>query len=107
MWQTNSKPKLVLQINKYRLKLEKERFYCGYNSTIDPSIANSFSAAAYRFGHSQIRDLMSRYGKRYLNKHAPVHTDDYFDPASMYDVSHGGMDGLIRGVKDRSQKVDG
>ena len=37
VWQTNSKPKLVLQINKYRLKLEKEGLYYGYNSSIDPT----------------------------------------------------------------------
>ena len=37
VWQTNTKPKLVLQINKYGLKLEKEGFYYGYNSSIDPT----------------------------------------------------------------------
>ena len=45
---------------------------------------------------------MSRYGKRYLKKHTPVHTEDYFDPASMYDVLHRGVDGLIRGLVKRS-----
>lgn len=37
VWQTNTKPKLVLQINKYGLKLEKEGLYYGYNSSIDPT----------------------------------------------------------------------
>ncbi|KAJ7374154.1 hypothetical protein OS493_009494 [Desmophyllum pertusum] len=95
-------------IDRYGLKLEDKGFYTGYNSSIDPSIASSFAAASFRFGHSQIQDLMSRYGKKYQKKYAPFPTKDYFNPAQMYDVSHGGIDGLIRGlVKDHSQKVDG
>ena len=103
-----NKLELVFQIEKFGLKLENDGFYHGYDSSIDPSIGSSFSAAAYRFGHSQIRDLMSRYGERYTKKHAPVHTDNFFDPAPIYDLSQGGVDGLIRGLaKDHSQKVDG
>lgn len=96
------------QIDGYGLKLENEGFYNGYDSSVDPSIANSFATAALRFGHTQIRDLMSRYSSMYYRKKASVRTDDYFDPAPSYGVSQGGIAcGLIRGlVKDHSQKVD-
>jgi hypothetical protein len=34
--------------------------YPGYNETIDPSIANVFATAAYRFAHLAIQPTLSR-----------------------------------------------
>ena len=37
----------------------------GYNPFIDPTIPNSFATAAYRFGHSLIRDKLDRLDKNF------------------------------------------
>lgn len=39
--------------------------YPGYNSSVDPSIANVFSTAAYRFGHLAIQPFLSRLDANY------------------------------------------
>lgn len=36
-------------------------YFTGYNSSINPSIYNEFGTAAFRMGHSMIRQTLSRY----------------------------------------------
>ena len=42
-------------------------FLVGYDSSVNPSIANSFATAAYRFGHSLLVGTFKRYDKRFNN----------------------------------------
>lgn len=44
---------------KYNLKLKKERFSYSYDSSINPATKNVFNAAAFRFGHSQVRNCLN------------------------------------------------
>lgn len=39
--------------------------YPGYNEMIDPSIANVFATAAYRFAHLAIQPMLSRLDSNY------------------------------------------
>ena len=48
----------VLEI--FELQLLPQGYYPGYNSTINPTIANAFAAAAFRFGHSLVKSGISR-----------------------------------------------
>ena len=49
----------VLEI--FELKLHPRGYYDGYNSSVNPAIANAFGAAAFRFGHSLVKNSISRY----------------------------------------------
>ncbi|XP_064107277.1 peroxidase-like [Macrobrachium nipponense] len=75
-----------------------------YNPTVDATITNSFSTAAYRFGHSEIRDSIL-----HLKENGKTEEDDlstyFFDPFDLYDLH--GMGDLARGEsRTHSKMVD-
>jgi peroxidase len=45
--------------------LDRDEYFTGYDETINPSIANEFSSAAFRFGHTMIRNSFSRAGPKH------------------------------------------
>ena len=53
----------VLEI--FELKLMAKGFYDGYNDTVNPTISNAFAAAAFRFGHSLVKNTISRCSKQF------------------------------------------
>ena len=48
----------VLEI--FELKLLPRGYYRGYNDSVNPTVANAFGAAAFRFGHSLVKNSISR-----------------------------------------------
>jgi peroxidase len=48
----------VLEI--FELKLLPRGYYRGYNDSVNPTVANAFGAAAFRFGHSLVKSSISR-----------------------------------------------
>lgn len=44
----------------FELKLQENDFFNGYDSRVNPAIANSFATAAYRFGHSMVPNSFIR-----------------------------------------------
>ncbi len=44
--------------------LSTSQYYTGYDSSVNPAIANDFAASAFRFGHSLIIDDLFRYGAK-------------------------------------------
>lgn len=52
----------------FGLNLEKKGFYSNYKPRINPSIANSFATAAFRFGHSLVQSSFIRFDV----KHRPL-----------------------------------
>ncbi len=81
--------------------------YRGYNPEIDASIANSFSTAAYRFGHSALSEQILRLdagGNEIGAGHLDL-KDAFFSPQRL--VTEGGIDPLLRGLAAQtSQRVD-
>lgn len=49
----------------FDLEPKRSGYYNRYNSTINPNIANSFSTAAYRFGHSLVQRGFSRCDRQH------------------------------------------
>lgn len=72
--------------------------YQGYNAFIGSSIPNSFSAAAYRFGHSLVRDTFDRLDRDYRRLSiGPLPLQQaFFNPISYFESS--GTDPILRGL---------
>lgn len=86
--------------------------YDGYDSSVDPTIANEFSTAAYRFGHTMLSDTLLRLdsdGNEIDAGHLEL-KDAFFD--SQHILDHG-IDSLLRGVASQAaneidnQVIDG
>ncbi|CAK6961489.1 eosinophil peroxidase [Scomber scombrus] len=73
--------------------------YKGYDPEVDPSIANAFAAAAFRFAHVTVQPVVSRLGPGYTanSQHPslPLHHSLF---ASWRVVQEGGIDPVLRGL---------
>ncbi|WP_339732252.1 peroxidase family protein [uncultured Gimesia sp.] len=80
--------------------------YIGYDSTVDPSIANEFSNAAYRFGHTMLSSELLR-----LDENGNVADEGniallnaFFNPS---ELEVNGIDSLLRGATvNVAQEID-
>lgn len=75
-----------------------------YDVTVDPSISNEFSAAAYRLGHSMLSATLLRYNKAGNKKVSTALKDAFFNPNLIH--KGGGMS-ILRGLAaQQAQEVD-
>lgn len=51
-------------------------YYQGYDPSVNPSLANEFSTAVLRFGHSSIHYLLSRYDSASNNLGSDINLND-------------------------------
>lgn len=81
--------------------------YRGYNPDIDPNISNSFSTAAYRFGHSALSDTLlrlNRKGEPIRWGHLPLR-NAFFAPWRI--AAEGGIEPILRGLAaQQCQTID-
>ncbi|XP_015278580.1 PREDICTED: thyroid peroxidase, partial [Gekko japonicus] len=73
--------------------------YKGYNHTVNPSVANVFSTAAFRFAHTAIHPVIKRLNAQYQNDpNLPnLHLHEvFFTPWRL--IKEGGLDPLLRGM---------
>ena len=80
--------------------------YRGYNSSVDASIANIFSTAAYRYGHSALNSTLQRideFGQQSVYGHLALR-EAFFNPSR---IIEGGIDPVLRGLAEQAaQAVD-
>lgn len=83
--------------------------YAGYDPTVNPGVANEFSTAAYRFGHSTLSSTLKRLDAQFEPVAAgPLPLEQaFFNPGLLLDSSLGGIEAILRGlVRQRGQEVD-
>ncbi|MEQ2236972.1 hypothetical protein ILYODFUR_018167 [Ilyodon furcidens] len=80
--------------------------YPGYNRNVDPSIANVFATAAYRFAHLAIQPVLFRLDANY-REHPQFPSvplfKAFFTPWRI--IFEGGVDPLLRGLLGRPAKL--
>ncbi|XP_046739892.1 uncharacterized protein LOC124407631 [Diprion similis] len=93
-------------IKIFDLEIKRKGYYQGYDSTVNPNIANGFAAAAYRFGHSLVQHSFVRYdtNHRPIFNNVTIH-DEFNNPVNLHTV--GALDRLLLGlINQPSQRRD-
>ena len=81
-------------------------FFNGYDPNEDATTFNSLAAAAFRMGHSLIRESFGQFSKDFIRL-GEVKTTRFFDPSSLYKLENNGIDGLHLGlVREQAQEFD-
>ncbi|XP_062273836.1 eosinophil peroxidase-like [Scomber scombrus] len=81
--------------------------YPGYNETLDPSIANVFATAAYRFAHLMVQPFIFRLDEHYKEHKdypSPMLHRAFFTPWRI--IFEGGLDPILRGLVGRQAKLN-
>ncbi|XP_050068347.1 uncharacterized protein LOC126556858 [Anopheles maculipalpis] len=79
----------------FDLELETSGYYRNYDANVNPTIANEFSAAAFRFGHSLIQSTYMRADRhhRFIANNVSLHEDtsegDFGGPGSLHRLLRG------------------
>ncbi|XP_061499351.1 uncharacterized protein LOC1274394 [Anopheles gambiae] len=79
----------------FDLELETSGYYRNYDANVNPTVANEFSAAAFRFGHSLIQSTYMRADRhhRFIANNVSLHEDtsegDFGGPGSLHRLLRG------------------
>ncbi|XP_076311583.1 salivary peroxidase/catechol oxidase-like [Tachypleus tridentatus] len=89
----------------FDLLLKPDGFSNCYNPLINPSIANGFASAAYRYGHSLVQGIIKMVDKTSTVVNELPLSSVFFNPMHMY--SPGSVDNLLRGLfRQPAQQFD-
>nr|XP_027793567.1 thyroid peroxidase [Marmota flaviventris] len=80
--------------------------YEGYDPTMNPTVSNIFSTAAFRFGHAAVHPLVRRLDAGFQEQASlprlPLR-DAFFSPWRL--IQEGGLDPIVRGLLARPAKL--
>jgi len=78
--------------------------YSGYDDTVNPSISNEFSTAAYRVGHTMLSSELQRINNDGTSAGSISLRDSFFNPQ---EITDNGIDSLLLGLaSQKSQTID-
>ncbi|KAF5294389.1 hypothetical protein FQR65_LT10754 [Abscondita terminalis] len=93
-------------IKLFDLELESKGYFKGYSTKINPAVANSFSTAAFRFGHSLVQRSFIRTDKKHrmIRNNVTLHQEQQ----NIENIwSFGSLDRLVLGLTNQPiQKRD-
>ena len=87
-------------IDIFELKLKPSGYQRDYNATLNPTLANAVATAAFRFGHSLVRNSLSRCTKDWkeLPFFVKLHKE-FNDPSNIHNL--GSVDRLLLGLMSK------
>uniref|UniRef100_A0A7E4VCM2 Chorion peroxidase n=1 Tax=Panagrellus redivivus TaxID=6233 RepID=A0A7E4VCM2_PANRE len=84
---------------RYDLTPKKTGYYEEYNDNCDASISQEMSTAAFRFGHTLIRNHFPRLNSFYKKSSSPIDLKVTFNNASvLYDEAGGHLESMLMGL---------
>ena len=97
-----------LYTRRYNLAMARSGYFYGYDASVDASVTNEFTTAAFRFGHSMINDQLSRPSPDWSVEDKPIQMKDaMFNPESFLNQTHSSVNPILRGLcADMSLKAD-
>lgn len=97
----------IFQRKRANILLEPSgNYFNDYDPQVNPEIINAFATAAFRMGHSMIRDEFGQFDRQFRQQ-GFISMKTFFDPSPLYSLSKNGISGIFLGlVAQASLKVD-
>jgi peroxidase len=83
-------------------------YFQGYDPNVNPQLSNEFASAAFRFGHTLVRNQYGRFNANGQPMSTPVVLSDLiFRPVEAYNAPAGGLESIFVGLfNEPARKFD-